>query len=310
MKKVLVTGGCGFIGSHITEKLLEKNYHVVVIDNLVTGNKDNISLNDVEFYNQDISDDSVVDLIKIIQPDYIIHQAAQVSVSESMKDMYYDEKINVQGSLNIIKGAAEANVKKIIFASSAAVYGNPSYLPVDTNHPTNPESPYGLTKLTVEHYLKFASEIYGLDYTALRYSNVFGPRQDTKGEGGVVAIFSEKIAHNETPVIYGDGHQSRDFIYVEDVANANIAALTKGSRMVLNVSRNDSITVNELFEIMNKITGASLSPIYEPARSGDIRDSTLCNEQTIRELDWSPEYTLKDGLGKTLEFYSKVNYSL
>lgn len=310
MKKVLVTGGCGFIGSHITEKLIEQNYQVAVIDNLVTGNEANLSLNNIEFYNHDISDDSVVALIKNIQPDFIIHQAAQVSVSESVKDMYYDEKVNVKGSLNIIKAAAEANVKKIVFASSAAVYGNPKYLPVDTDHPTNPESPYGLTKLTVEHYLRLASEIYGIDYTALRYSNVFGPRQDTKGEGGVVAIFSEKIAQNETPVIYGDGHQSRDFIYVEDVANANIAALTRGSKMVLNVSRNDSITVNELFSIMNKITGASLHPIYEPARTGDIRDSTLCNEQTKRELQWNPEYSLKDGLGKTLEFYSKVNFSL
>ncbi len=310
MKKVLVTGGCGFIGSHITEKLIEKDYHVAIIDNLVTGNKDNVSLNNIEFYNQDISDDRVVSLIKEIQPDYIIHQAAQVSVSESVKDMYYDEKVNIQGSLNIIKGAVEANVKKIVFASSAAVYGNPKYLPVDTDHPTNPESPYGLTKLTVEHYLRLASEIYGIDYTALRYSNVFGPRQDTKGEGGVVAIFSEKIAQNETPVIYGDGHQSRDFIYVEDVANANIAALTRGSRMVLNVSRKDTITINELFSIMNNITGASLHPIYEQARTGDIRDSTLCNEQTKRELQWDPEYSLKDGLGKTLEFYSKVNYSL
>ncbi|MTH55041.1 NAD-dependent epimerase/dehydratase family protein [Bacillus mangrovi] len=304
MKKVLVTGGCGFIGSHIVEELIESSYQVAIIDNMVTGNKKNIEgLDRVELFEHDITDPGVVELVVSINPDYIIHQAAQVSVAHSVKDMNYDEQVNIAGSLNIIKAAAACKAEKLVFASSAAVYGNPEYLPIDTEHPVSPQSPYGLSKLTVEKYLEICHELYGLDYTALRYANVYGPRQDAHGEGGVIAIFSEKIAKADAPVIYGDGEQSRDFVYVKDVAHANVQALTNGSRQVLNVSRTESITVNQLFEVMARIAGQELKPFYEEERAGDIKHSKLCNKKTISELKWNPEVGLEEGLRKTLEFY-------
>ena len=305
MEKVLVTGGCGFIGSHIAEQLLKENYQVSILDNLTTGHRSNIDGLPVDFYEQDITKPEVIDVIKSIDPDYIIHLAAQVSVAESVSDFLNDENINIRGSLHIIKAAGECNVKKIVFASSAAVYGNPDYLPVDTRHQTNPGSPYGLTKLTVENYLKLAYDLYGTEYCILRYSNVYGPRQDAKGEGGVVSIFSDLLTSGKAPVIFGDGEQSRDFIYVGDVASANVKALKAQSNVCLNVSNGFSITVNELFAEMKKATNSALSPIYQDERPGDIRHSTLCNEETKKILNWEPKMPLAEGLEKTILYYKK-----
>ncbi|NPC94337.1 NAD-dependent epimerase/dehydratase family protein [Bacillus sp. WMMC1349] len=305
MEKVLVTGGCGFIGSHIAEQLLQENYQVAIIDDLTTGHLSNIEGLPIDFYEHDVTAPDVIELIKRINPDYIIHLAAQVSVAESVSDFLKDENINIRGSLHIIKAASECSVNKIIFASTAAVYGNPDYLPVDTRHKTNPGSPYGLTKLTVENYLKIAYDLYGVEYCILRYSNVYGPRQDAKGEGGVVSIFSDLLTSGTSPVIFGDGEQSRDFIYVGDVASANIKALKAQSNVCLNVSNGFSITVNELFTEMKKATNSTLSPIYEAERPGDIRHSTLSNEETKKLLNWEAEMPLDEGLKKTISFYKK-----
>ncbi|EME73362.1 NAD-dependent epimerase/dehydratase family protein [Bacillus sonorensis] len=305
MEKVLVTGGCGFIGSHITEQLLKENYHVTILDNLSTGHLANIDGLPVDLHQEDITKPEAMELIKSINPDYIIHLAAQVSVAESVSDFLKDENINIRGSLHVIKAASECGVKKIIFASSAAVYGNPNYLPVDTRHITNPGSPYGLTKLTVENYLKLAYDLYGVEYCILRYSNVYGPRQDAKGEGGVVSIFSDLLTNGTAPVIFGDGEQSRDFIYVGDVAAANVNALKAQSNVCLNVSNGFSITVNELFAEMKKATNSTLSPVYRDERPGDIRHSTLCNEETKKILNWEPQMPLDKGLEKTISYYRK-----
>lgn len=305
MKRVVVTGGAGFIGSHIVEELLKNKFHVSIIDNFSTGKMENVEHLQADLYTCDITDPSVISLIVSLCPDYIIHQAAQVSVAESVQNPLLDEKINVKGSLHIIEAASKAKVKKLVFASSAAVYGNPVELPVTTDHPTRPESPYGLTKLTVEHYLKLASKLHEIPYSILRYSNVYGPRQDAKGEGGVVSIFSDRLTNHIAPVIFGDGEQTRDFIYVKDVAAANVKAMLAEDNLCVNVSSGTRITINELFETMKDIAWSNLSPVYQPERQGDIRDSVLSNEETRELLKWEPSYGLFRGLKETLAYCSE-----
>ncbi|MFS0656772.1 NAD-dependent epimerase/dehydratase family protein [Bacillus sp. 179-C3.3 HS] len=305
MKKVLVTGGSGFIGSHTVEALLEKEFEPIVLDNFSTGSRQNIAHLPVQCIEADITHPETVDLIKQLAPDYIIHLAAQVSVAASVKDVLYDEEVNIKGSLQVMKAASEAKVKRVVFASSAAVYGDPVYLPVDTEHRLQPGSPYGLSKLTVERYLELFQSLYGLDYSILRYSNVYGPRQDALGEGGVVSIFSDKFAKQEAPFIFGNGEQTRDFIYVGDLAAANVAALTAQSNVCLNVSSGDSITVNELFQTMKRVTKSHLEPIYKPERPGDIVHSTLANEKTKQVLAWEPVVSLQEGLTRTISYYEQ-----
>jgi UDP-glucose 4-epimerase len=300
--KVLVTGGCGFIGSHIVDLLLKENHEVIIVDNFVTGHKRNVQ-HDVSIVDCDINDPLFEQVIADFRPNAIIHQAAQVSVPKSCQDMLYDEQVNIRGSLNVIEQAKKYDVQKIVFASSAAVYGNPQHLPIDVGHPVNPLSPYGVSKLAVEKYLQMAHSLYGIQYTILRYANVYGPRQDALGEGGVIAIFSEHLSKGQTPVIYGDGEQTRDFVYVEDVAKANVQALTYGDNQILNVSSGTKISINQLFKEMCQIEGLDIDPIYKEEREGDIRDSVLCNELTKKSLHWEPETSLRTGLEKTLNFY-------
>ncbi|MCL1631550.1 GDP-mannose 4,6-dehydratase [Sporolactobacillus sp. CPB3-1] len=300
MEKVLVTGGAGFIGSHVVEALLRQGYEVAVMDNFSTGHRENIAELPVDLYICDVADPAVVNVIQSIQPDYIVHLAAQISVSHSVADPLFDERTNVAGSLNIMNGARTANVKKIVFASSAAVYGNPIEIPVTTDHPTHPESPYGLTKLTVEHYLQMYEKFYQLPYSILRFSNVYGPRQDAQGEGGVISIFSDRIQKGTPPMIYGDGDQTRDFIFVTDIASAVAAALNVKESLCVNVSSQTAISIKDLFQLMKEVSGSDLDAYYGPKRSGDIRHSVLSNQMTREILDWEPEVSLKDGLRLTL----------
>ncbi|MEK4666039.1 NAD-dependent epimerase/dehydratase family protein [Niallia sp. FSL R7-0271] len=302
MSRAVVTGGAGFIGSHIVEELLANNYEVIVVDNFTTGHYRNISHLPIKIYDYDITDPSCIDFISSLNPEYIIHQAAQVSVAESVHDILHDENVNVKGSLHVIKAGIKASIKKIVFASSAAVYGNPHFLPVTTDHPTMPESPYGLTKLTVERYLQMAYKFYRLPYSILRYSNVYGPRQDAKGEGGVVSIFADKIAEGKAPVIFGDGEQTRDFIYVKDVAKANVKAMEAQGNICVNISTQTKITVNELWETMVKAGDIQLKAEHQAARPGDILHSTLCNQKTLDVLNWVPQTSLETGLKETLVF--------
>ncbi|GEB78293.1 GDP-mannose 4,6-dehydratase [Sporolactobacillus inulinus] len=300
MEKVLVTGGAGFIGSHVVEALLKKGYAVAVMDNFSTGRRENIANLPVDLYICDIADSSVINVVKSIHPDYIIHLAAQISVSQSVADPLFDERTNVTGSLNIMNGARLSSVKKIVFASSAAVYGNPLEIPITTEHPTRPESPYGLTKRTVENYLHLFAKFYDLHSSILRFSNVYGPRQDADGEGGVVSIFSDRIQKGTPPMIYGDGDQTRDFIFVEDVARAVVAGLSVKENLCVNVSSQTAISINDLFQLMKDVSGSDLEVYYGPKRSGDIRHSMLSNEKAKELLHWKPEVSLKDGLRMTL----------
>ncbi|RYL89267.1 NAD-dependent epimerase/dehydratase family protein [Sporolactobacillus sp. THM19-2] len=299
MKKAIVTGGAGFIGSHVVEELLRQNMHVAVMDNFSTGHHRNIAGLPIDLYICDIADPSVINLIQSNKPDFIVHLAAQVSVRQSVEDPLFDERTNVSGSLNILNAARLAKVKKVVFSSSAAVYGNPTFLPVTTDHPTQPESPYGLTKLTVEHYLDMFRKFYGLPYGILRFSNVYGPRQDAAGEGGVVSIFADRIRKGTPPMIYGDGGQTRDFIYVRDVAKAVACALKVDQSFIANVSSGTSVSINQLFQMMKEAAKSDIGVYYGPERQGDIRDSTLSNEETKSLLKWAPSWDLRKGLRET-----------
>ncbi|MFT8872055.1 MAG: NAD-dependent epimerase/dehydratase family protein [Sporolactobacillus sp.] len=300
MRKVVVTGGAGFIGSHVVTELLREGFEVTVIDNFSTGSRQMIAHLPIALYVCNVSDPAVTRIIQSLHPDYIVHLAAQISVARSVEDPLTDEETNIHGSLNILKAAQLSGVKKLVFASSAAVYGSPVAEIIDTSHPTVPESPYGLAKLTVEHYLHMFERYYHLPYAILRFSNVYGPGQDAHGEGGVVSIFSDRIARGLTSVIYGDGEQTRDFIYVDDVARAIIASLSVRESMCLNVSSGTSITINQLFRQMKKVAHSQCQAVYRPARAGDIRRSKLANAQTKKLLEWKPIVPLERGLLETL----------
>ncbi|WRP07282.1 NAD-dependent epimerase/dehydratase family protein [Rossellomorea aquimaris] len=301
--KVLITGGAGFIGSHIVEALLDTQYEVVVVDNLVTGHLKNIPPQ-VRFYQQDVRR-NIDDLFAKEQPDYVIHQAAQVSVSHSFIDPLYDCEENIIGTLNILQACVRHNVKKVVFASTAAVYGNPIYLPVDEAHPLKPISFYGLTKEHAEKCIQIFAKTHHLDYSILRYANVYGPRQDARGEAGVIAVFIEKLIRGEAPIIFGDGKQTRDFIYVKDVARANVAALTNGNKETLNIGTGQEISIQEIIKQLANIVGESIQPILRPEREGDIRSSVLQIDRAQLMLHWLPCHSLPKGLWETVQFYKQ-----
>ncbi|MGM0923903.1 MAG: NAD-dependent epimerase/dehydratase family protein [Bacillota bacterium] len=305
--KVLVTGGAGFIGSHIVDELLEKKYEVVVIDNLITGHESRIP-NGVKLIKADIRD-SLDSAFMSEKPDVVIHQAAQVSVANSTVQPFYDADENIMGTINLLNLSVKYNIKKFIFASSAAIYGNPGQLPITENHPSQPISFYGLSKLTSESYIQLFSKFHGLSYAILRYSNVYGMRQDANGEAGVIAIFKEKILSGENPNIYGDGLQTRDFVFVKDVAKANAAAITYGNNGIYNISSNSQVTVLDIIKEFRNITNSNVTPVFCETREGDIRDSVLSNVKARTELNWSPEETIRTGLKKTMDHYTAVSIS-
>lgn len=307
--KVLVTGGAGFIGSNIVDKLIQLENEVVIIDNLSTGNMENVNSKAV-FYNEDICNKAGIKAIfEKERPQYVIHMAAQIDVQISIKNPSKDAMINIVGSINLLECCRDYDVKKIIYASSAAVYGNPDYIPVDINHKIDPISFYGISKHVPTYYIKVFSELFGIKYTVLRFSNAYGIRQDPKGEGGVISIFVDKFLKGERPSIFGDGEHTRDFIYVDDIVNAIIKALSSGDNEILNVSINDIITLTGLVEIFQRVSGKKLAPIYCEERKGDIKHSRLDNKETIDRLNWKPEYTLEEGIKKTYEYYEKLRNS-
>jgi len=293
--KVLVTGGAGFIGSHIVDMLIDKNYEVCIIDNMSHGKKENVN-SKATLYKMDIRDSKVIDIFQIEKPDYVIHEAAQICVNNSIINPIEDAEINIIGTINVLEGCKVAKVKKIIYPASAAIFGNPKYLPIDENHPLDMISPYGVSKHTVEHYLSVYKHLYGIDYVCLRYSNVYGPRQDSSGEGGVVSIFCDKLRKRETPIIYGDGKQIRDFVYVRDVARANIMALESGKSGIYNVCTNTKTTVNELLICMEKNLNVNIEPIYAQERVGDIKNSYMSYDKIHKEFGWKPRFRLEDGI--------------
>lgn len=293
--RILVTGGAGFIGSHIVDLLIKEGHDVFVIDNLSHGKIENINKN-ARFFNVDIRSEDTKKVFSEVKPDVVYHEAAQISVADSVKDPFKDAQINILGTINILENCKNFNVKKVIYPASAAIFGEPKYLPIDEKHELNMISPYGVTKHTVEHYLKVYNKLYGINYTVLRYSNVYGKRQDSSGEGGVIAIFIHKLLNGETPVIYGDGNQSRDFVYVKDVAAANLIALNGLDNDIYNVSTNTKISINSLLNVIENILKRNVEPEYKSERDGDIKDSYMSYKKLNMCCGWKPNYDLKCGI--------------
>ena len=309
MTRVLVTGGFGFIGSHIVDTLIHNHYEVAVYDNLSTGSMANSHSEAMVFIGNIEDLASLEKAMETFQPDYVIHEAAQVSVQNSISDISNDALINIIGTINIIQLSQKYAVKKIVFASSAAVYGHSTVLPIPVTHPIQPLSPYGTSKKTAEEYLILAKELFDIDYVILRYSNVYGPRQTSGGEGGVISIFANQIINNQRPIIYGDGLQTRDFIYVEDVASANLQALRFDGSGIFNISLTTHSSINQLYSIIQSLSQNEISPIYKSPKSGDIKESLLCNKMSIQQLNWQPKYSLPEGLANTYAYYLKHNPS-
>ncbi len=300
-KLVVVTGGAGFIGSHIAWELVKDN-EVIVIDNLYTGKEENVPPG-TKLIKADIRDyQSIAELIS--SADYVFHEAAQVSVVESLRDPVFTEEVNVLGTLNILRALLEGH-GKLIFASSAAVYGDNPNLPLRESERPRPLSPYGVTKATGEEYLRVYHELYGLPVVALRYFNVFGPRQSANQYAGVISIFINRALKNEPLVIFGDGKQTRDFIYVKDVVKANllVAESRKANGRVFNVATGKQTSILELAMKIIEITGTTSSIIFDKPRPGDIRHS-LADISEIRKLGFEPEWSLEEGLKKTVEWYA------
>ncbi|ULL19023.1 NAD-dependent epimerase/dehydratase family protein [Paenibacillus sp. H1-7] len=302
---ILITGGAGFIASHIVDRLVGHGHVVSIIDNLSTGNMDELS-DFASFYHCSIMDDEIESIFQKVQPEVVFHHAAQIDVQTSLSQPVLDAEINILGTIKLLEQCKKYGVRKIIYASSAAVYGTPEYLPVDERHPVQPLSFYGISKHTPEHYIEVFSKLSDLDYTILRYANVYGIRQDPRGEGGVISIFVNKLLEGRTPIIFGDGEQTRDFIYVKDIVEANIAALEKGSKGIYNISCNEQTTVNQLLKVMSEICNMPFEPQYLPPRSGDIIHSCLDNSAAKEELGWKPKYTLAEGLKETCDYYAKI----
>ena len=303
--RITVTGGAGFIGSHLVDRLIEDGHTVQVIDNLYTGNKEFVH-SKAQFVELDIRDPKLYSVLEEFRPDYIFHEAAQTEVSTSMSDAMLDCDINLIGLINLLNAAVKLDVKKFLMPSSAAVYGNLDTLPLNEEMIGNPSSFYGLTKLTTEHYLRIYHEAFGLPYICYRYSNVFGPRQGNGGEGGVISIFAKAIVQGSPIIIYGDGKQTRDFIYVDDVVEANILGMQHQVTGIYNVSTGISSSVNLLVDEFRNISGKDIEVVYDKPRLGDIRDSVLATDKSEKELLFTAKYNLHDGLIKTYEYFKTV----
>lgn len=297
--KAFVTGGAGFIGSHLAEALLESGVQTHVLDNLSSGSLSNVHPLAVA-HACDIRSDEAVRTILREKPDILFHLAAQADVGRSIEDPAFDADVNITGTINLLEACLKAGVGKIVFASTSAVYGNLQKELIDEGDPALPVSYYGLSKWAAENYIRLYYRLYGLPYTILRYGNVYGPRQTAKGEGGVIAVFAEKIRKGLTLNIHGDGEQTRDFIYVKDVARANIAAIDGGHAETIQVSTAVKTSVNEIVAHMAHIRGAPLSVQHTPARLGDIRHSCLDNRKAHSLLIWQPVTDLAAGLYETL----------
>lgn len=300
--KIMVTGGAGFIGSHLVDAVVSLGNRVAVVDNLSTGQRHYLPP-EASFFEMDVRDRRLFSLLDQERPDVVIHHAAQVDVTTSLADPLFDAEVNILGSLNLLEACRRSGVKKIIYASSSAGFGDPKYLPIDEEHPCVPLSPYGVTKHTFEHFLHLYRLNYGLNWTALRYGNVYGPRQDPFGGGGVVAIFSRKMLDGVTPTIFGDGEQTRDFVYAEDVVDANLKAIHAGDGRVYNIGSGVETSVNQIFEALKAIMGFVGEPIYAAPRSGEIRRMCLSIGKAVAELGWKPSVSLSEGLRRTVEFF-------
>lgn len=301
--KILVTGGAGFIASHVVDLYLQHGHEVVVVDNLSAGRRSNLNPA-ASFYQVDIRSPELAKVFETERPDIVNHHAAHVDVRQSVADPLYDTEVNVLGSLNVLECARRSGVQKVIYIStSGAVFGEPLYLPCDDAHPINPLSPYGASKHTVEHYLWMYKVNHGLRYVVLRYPNVYGPRQFPFGEGGVVAIFAARMLRDQPVVIHGDGEQLRDYVYVQDCARGNLLALNAAEAAgIYNLGSGRGTSVNQLFGALQGLTGYQRDPVHSPAKVGETRAIYVDAARAKRELGWEPEVSLDDGLRQVVAY--------
>ncbi|MGH7660423.1 MAG: NAD-dependent epimerase/dehydratase family protein [Vulcanimicrobiaceae bacterium] len=303
--RIIVTGGAGFIGSHIVDRYLELGHEVLVVDNLWShggGRRENVPAR-AAFAQVDIRDDELSHLFLKFKPEVVCHHAAQHSVAIGSRDPKYDAQVNVLGFLNVLEAASKAEARKVVYASSGATYGTPEHLPMDERTPQLPESPYGITKMVGEHYLRFYKNERGLDFTSLRYANVYGPRQDPNGEAGVIAIFAGRFLSKSGVRIDWDGEQTRDYVFVEDVARCNVLALDRGSGGCYAVGTGIRTSVNQLYHALVEISGFTAPIEHAPKRQGDVRDAQFDASLAKRELGWEPQVALLDGMRTTYEYF-------
>jgi UDP-glucose 4-epimerase len=303
--KILVTGGAGFIASHIVDAYVQEGHSIVVVDDLSSGQKRNVNPK-ATFVHLDIRDEKLDEVFKAGNFDAVNHHAAQMDVRKSVADPQFDASVNVLGGLNVFECARRHGVRKIIFSSTGgAIYGEQDYFPADEIHPLRPLSPYGITKLCTEKYLFYYKEVHGIDHVVLRYANVYGPRQNPHGEAGVVAIFANKMIRGEQAVINGDGKQTRDYTFVGDVVRANVAALAYSGSNVFNVGTGIEHDVNYLFDNLRIHLNQSLLEKHGPVKLGEQMRSVISHSKIQKELGWSPTISLSEGLKITAEYFKK-----
>jgi len=306
--KVLITGGAGFIGSHVADAYLQAGHEVFIVDNLRTGNLENVPKT-AKFHLLDICSSELDRLFELVKPDIVDHHAAQISVTVSARDPMQDAQINALGMLNLLQCSVRHSIKKFIFASTGgAIYGDTEDMPTAEEHPPEPISPYGIHKYLGEHYLRFYALQYGLEYTVLRYANVYGPRQNPQGEAGVISIFINALLKGETPTLFAYADEPdgmlRDYVYVEDVAAANLLAAERGSGQLINIGTEIATTTGALYREISRLFDHPPEPKRADARPGDLRRSCLSIGKADAILKWKPSVQLRDGLSRTVKFFS------
>ena len=301
--KILVTGGAGFIASHVTDGFIDKGHDVVVLDNMSMGHLKNLNPK-AKFVLMDIRALELSKLFEMEAFDAVCHHAAQMDVRLSVQDPLYDADVNVKGTLNLLQNCVKHGVKKVLFASTGgAVYGEQNAFPCDETHPTQPISPYGITKLSAEKYIFFYSVEYGLKYGILRYANVYGPRQSPHGEAGVVAIFCKKILAGDNPIINGDGKQTRDYVYVGDVVQVNLKVLAYEQNDIFNVGTGIETDVNAIFRMVNASAAGKAKEVHGPPKAGEQRRSVISSAKAKALLNWEPKTVFEDGIQKTVDYF-------
>ncbi|MFC1502150.1 NAD-dependent epimerase/dehydratase family protein [bacterium] len=304
--KILITGGAGFIGSHVADGFIQEGHEVVIIDNLSMGRLENVNP-EATFYLMDIRSAELDKVFEKEKPEAVCHHAAQMDVRMSVTNPLFDAQVNVLGTLHLLQLCIKYGVKKFLFASTGgAVYGEQEVYPCDETHPTRPISPYGITKLTTEKYLYYFQKEFDLKYLILRYANIYGPRQNHRGEAGVIAIFTHKLLRGEIPIINGDGTQTRDYVFVGDVVQANLKGLNYQENDIFNIGTGIETDVNTLFRTLNSLTGSKSQEKHGPEKPGEQLRSAILSKKAAEKLSWRPGITLEDGLTQTVAFFRSL----
>ncbi|MBW8064536.1 MAG: NAD-dependent epimerase/dehydratase family protein [Nitrospira sp.] len=303
--KVMVTGGAGFIGSHLVDRLIQDGHEAVVVDNLSTGKRKHVN-RAARLYKLDVQSPRLERVFRKERPSVLMHLAAQMDIRRSVEDPIFDAQSNILGTINVLAQAVHHGSRKVVFASSGgAIYGEQEVFPAPESHPTRPLSPYGISKLAGEFYLAYYQQYTGIQYVSLRYSNVYGPRQDPHGEAGVVAIFTQKMLSGEQPIVNGTGRQTRDFVFVEDVVDAHLAVMGKDVQGCYNVGVGEETSINELFGMLADLTKSGSKQVHGPAKKGEQARSVVDSTKLRQELGWEPRTPLSEGLSRTVEFFRR-----